>query len=92
MKARKQADMGFGVCQHDQTEEVKNYGGEIIAIRCSGCTTILCHVGICDGCGRNRKLTKAVQKTRKRYCTEDCYAQVMAKQREDRKVELEVRK
>ena len=79
VKAPKQTSLVRGSCSHLGTrEEVTNYGGEVIALRCSSCTTVLAHVGKCDGCGRNRALTHHVLRNRTRYCTEDCYRAAQA--------------
>lgn len=72
MSKKTQEEIATGQCNHLDTEEVKNCNEITIAIRCRGCTKILAQVGICDSCGRMRKLTHIVVKRKKRYCNVDC--------------------
>lgn len=61
-------------CEHLRLEPVINYGGGVLAWRCCGCTTIMSHVGVCDGCGETgRKLGCLVPSRRMRFCDVLCY-------------------
>jgi hypothetical protein len=92
MKRAKQAELAVGCCNHARTEEVKNYGGATIAIRCVGCTKILCEVGDCDGCDKKSwRLSKTISRTKERFCTDDCWSQTMKERRKEREIVVAVK-
>lgn len=70
-----------GVCSHIVIEPVKNYGDVVIAWRCSSCTTIMAHVGACDGCGISGKLPVIASR---RYCSDGCKAKHNSKLRKEK--------
>lgn len=75
----------MGVCPHSIVEEVKTFGGDTIAYRCTSCTTILAHHGKCDGCAVERRLSFHVGARKRRFCTEDCYRESERVKREAEK-------
>lgn len=78
----RQVSFTDGKCHHGRQENVVNYGGDVIAVRCSECTTILWHVGDCDGCSKKRwPLHKLVSSRKKRFCEEGCYQRWLKQKR-----------
>lgn len=66
-------------CDHPQIEQVRSDGGTLLADVCAACQLRLAEYGRCDGCQRDRRLTKFVKAKRKRYCTADCLSAHNAK-------------
>lgn len=81
----KQAELATGICNHETTEEVVTYGGEVIAVRCATCTHIVCHIGVCDGCGEKRNLYHHVPTRKKRFHNVDCYRAWQSKRNKERR-------
>lgn len=73
MKQRALGDIGR--CSHLKLEEVQNYAGVTLAIRCTSCTTITSHIGQCAQCGQHGKLNKFV--AGKRYCDSECHTKAV---------------
>lgn len=72
--SKKQVSLNVGVCRHQRREGVYAEGGHQIAIRCVDCTTILGHIGTCDGCGLTEaELYCLVPSARKRFCGPPCH-------------------
>lgn len=75
-----------GRCAHEATEEVRSFGGDVIAIRCTLCTHIVCHVGTCDGCGlKDWHLHYHLATKQQRYCSEECYRKTQARIQAEKK-------
>ena len=80
-----QKELGWGVCNHLRTEEVKTEGGTTIAIQCAGCAKLLCHYGKCDGCRQIGKLTVTTRRDKRRFCDVVCEKRKMKRERKAKK-------
>lgn len=76
-------------CDHNVIEHVQSAGGKTLADVCKACQMRIAEYGACDGCKRERRLTKFVVAKRLRYCTPDCYQAV---QKAKRTAEAELRR
>lgn len=85
MSKSRQTSLDIGRCLHDAREPVYAQGGHQIAIRCKGCTTILAHIGFCEGCGlRDAELFCLVASRKKRFCNVACYERWQERKRLER--------
>ena len=85
MTRARQTSIDIGRCRHETREPVYAQGGHQIAIRCRGCTTILAHIGMCEGCGlKDAELFCLVASRRKRFCDVRCYDRWQERRRQER--------
>lgn len=69
-------------CPHDVTEEVRSFGGKVLAERCNACLLLIAQHGPCAGCKRERRLVHFVAARREAYCSKDCWQATQKAKRE----------
>lgn len=78
-----QVTADVGVCSHEHTDCVLNYGNDIIAWRCKSCTLITAHHGTCGNCNNpDVKLPRFARRVK--FCSTECetrYNSRVAKER-----------